>query len=99
VIKRRVMTIERRRWRFYGRVQGVGFRAFCADAARARGARGWVRNEGDGSVSAEAESTSDVLISLRAHLENAHPFARVDRCDESIVPVRRDDDEGFDIQG
>jgi acylphosphatase len=93
------MAVERRRWRFHGRVQGVGFRAFCAGAARARGLRGWVRNEPDGSVSAEAEGVPGGLAALRAHLESAHPFARVDRCDESIVPPRRDDDEGFDIQG
>lgn len=94
-----VMALERRRWRFRGRVQGVGFRAFCVDAAGVRGVRGWVRNEGDGSVSLEAEAASDVLSALRTHLETANPYARVDRCDESIVPVRRDDDEGFDIQG
>ena len=93
------MAVERRRWRFHGRVQGVGFRAFCAGAARARGLRGWVRNEPDGSVSAEAEGAPAALDALRDYLEKAHPFARVDRWDETSVSPRRDDGEGFNIQG
>lgn len=38
------------RLEIFGKVQGVGFRAFVAHAARMRGLRGWVRNRLDGSV-------------------------------------------------
>ena len=38
-----------------GRVQGVGFRMFAADAATDRGLTGWVANEPDGSVRCVAE--------------------------------------------
>ena len=35
----------RRRYHFYGRVQGVGFRYYAQYAADAAGVTGWVRNE------------------------------------------------------
>lgn len=43
--------------RFYGFVQGVGFRYRAKYAAEFAGAVGWVRNEDDGSVSMEIQGT------------------------------------------
>jgi acylphosphatase len=40
------------RVRIEGRVQGVWFRAWTQDEARARGLDGWVRNRRDGTVEA-----------------------------------------------
>jgi len=41
-----------------GRVQGVGFRRFAADAAARHGVAGWVRNVHDGTVEAHGEGDS-----------------------------------------
>jgi acylphosphatase len=91
-------VIARRRWRLDGRVQGVGFRAFCEAAANERNIRGWVRNEFDGSVSVEAEAESDVLGEFFRHLLSGHLPARVDRTEETPVSVKNDLSEGFAIR-
>jgi acylphosphatase len=49
-----------------GRVQGVGYRAWLADAARAAGLRGWVRNRRDGRVEAVLAGPPDVVETVIA---------------------------------
>lgn len=61
-----------------GRVQGVGFRAFVADAARAEGLTGWVRNMPDGRVEVQAEGAAEALGRLERRLRQGPPLARVD---------------------
>ena len=46
---------------FHGEVQGVGFRYIARQAANALGLTGWVRNEYDGSVSAEIQGDRDSI--------------------------------------
>lgn len=46
-----------RRLKIYGRVQGVGYRAWAVQTATDMGLTGWVRNREDGSV--EAVVTGD----------------------------------------
>lgn len=58
------MKIIRRRYRFKGRVQGVGFRYKATYAARTLGLTGWVRNEYDGSVSMEVQGKAEYIDSL-----------------------------------
>ena len=49
------MSAIRRRWRFTGTVQGVGFRYYARAAALHLGLTGWVANNWDGSVTLAAQ--------------------------------------------
>lgn len=60
-----------------GRVQGVGFRWFVRERARALGVRGLVRNRTDGSVEVEAEGDAASLQRLRESLTTGPAGARV----------------------
>lgn len=53
-----------RAFRITGRVQGVGYRAWMSRTARNLGLKGFVRNEADGSVYAEATGTPQALEQL-----------------------------------
>ena len=56
--------MERRQYRFFGRVQGVGFRYRAYYTASRLGLTGWVENEPDGSVLLEAQGEADDLERL-----------------------------------
>jgi acylphosphatase len=61
-----------------GRVQGVGYRAWVAAEAEARGLEGWVRNRRDGSVEAVfAGPAADVSAMVEA-CRRGPSSARVD---------------------
>jgi acylphosphatase len=51
----------RKRVRYIGRVQGVGFRAMAQWLAEVSAVSGWVRNDPDGSVVLEAQGEPDKL--------------------------------------
>ncbi|HMM88130.1 acylphosphatase [Bradyrhizobium sp.] len=61
-----------------GRVQGVGYRAWVADEATARGLDGWVRNRRDGSVEALFVGPGDVVSEMIAACRRGPSSARVD---------------------
>ena len=64
-----------------GRVQGVGYRAFVEDTARAAGLEGWVRNRRDGTVEAvfagPDNAVTAALEACRAGPRGAHVDRRV----------------------
>lgn len=71
-----------------GRVQGVGFRAFVADAARAERVHGWVKNLADGRVEVLAEGDAEDVGRLEWRLWQGPPMARVDDVHaEDVMPV------------
>ena len=54
--------MERQSVRFVGFVQGRGFRWACWNCAKKAGVTGWVRNERDGSVTAEVQGDSAFVV-------------------------------------
>ena len=57
--------------RFEGSVQGVGFRYRMSQLARHYDVTGWVRNEYDGSVSAELQGRREAIDDLSGQSEPA----------------------------
>ena len=61
-----------------GRVQGVGFRMFAADAGRREGLGGYVTNRADGAVEALAEGDLESVTRFEAALWRGPSRARVE---------------------
>jgi acylphosphatase len=89
VIRRRVLV--------RGFVQGVGFRFAAAEAARARGVSGWVRNCADGSVEAAFEGEPDAVEAMVGWCERGPRGADVVEID--VVDEPPEDLQRFDIRG
>lgn len=60
-----------------GRVQGVWYRGWTVDEARARGLDGWVRNRRDGSVEAVFQGAPEAVAEMVAACRQGPPMARV----------------------
>lgn len=67
------------RVRIHGRVQGVFFRNWAMDRARALGVRGWVRNRSDGTVELVAFGEDEAVEALTAACRKGPPAAKVER--------------------
>ena len=78
---RRVQVLVR------GRVQGVGFRYFTLSVGRNLGLTGFVRNEPDGSVAAEAEGDPAAVDQFLLHIRQGPAHARVDAVQVEDLPA------------
>ena len=76
----------RKRYSFYGRVQGVGFRHTAVRVASALGITGWVRNERDGSVSMEAQGSEAALSKLVTTIKEGS-YIRIERVMSEDLPL------------
>jgi len=83
-------------YRVRGRVQGVGFRYFVEQAAKALRIKGWVRNDDDGSVEVYAVGTEAQLSDLAGSLWKGPRWAEVRGVDENEAPV--EDCSGFSVR-
>ena len=70
--------------RVYGTVQGVGFRFFARDIATKLELTGFVRNEPDGSVYAEAEGEEVALQKFLDWCRKGPPFAKLEKIDSDF---------------
>ena len=77
--------VIRLRLRFRGLVQGVGFRWRACRAARSAGATGWVRNEGDGSVTMELQGTFSQIDAVIAALDRGL-YIRIEETERFAIP-------------
>ncbi|HUX33029.1 MAG TPA: acylphosphatase [Gemmatimonadaceae bacterium] len=60
-----------------GRVQGVGYRWFARETARALGVAGWACNMPDGSVVLEIAGPAEIVARFTAELQLGPPTAQV----------------------
>jgi len=91
--------IVRRRYRVFGRVQGVGFRAFVWREAQRLDVTGWVRNRFDGSVEVLADGTSGEHDRLVGILETGPRMSRVDRVESLEESSGAEPMIGFTVAG
>lgn len=90
-------NVERRRFVVSGRVQGVGYRAFAARAARALELSGGALNLDDGRVEVVAEGPGHALDRLESALATGPRLSRVDRV--AVAPVAEGDPApAFDVE-
>lgn len=66
----------------FGRVQGVGYRAFVEREAGRHCLEGWVRNCRDGTVEALFKGEADVIDDMIAACKRGPSGARVDLIDQ-----------------
>jgi len=84
-----------RRVQVTGRVQGVFFRAWTRDEARALGVHGWVRNCPDGSVEAHLEGDEDAVERLATMMRDGPAHAKVD--DLSVEAAEVEGHSAFEV--
>ena len=85
----------RRRFTFYGSVQGVGFRYRARHAAQLYRCTGWVRNEWDGSVSMELQGEEDSIERVILAIEQGR-YVRIENMDSRTIPVL--EERGFTVR-
>ena len=68
-----------------GRVQGVGYRQWLIDAARAHGVSGWVRNRRDGSVEALVAGDTAAVEELLRACRRGPRLASVSQIEEQLA--------------
>ena len=82
--------------RLTGRVQGVFFRAWAQERARALGVTGWVRNCPDGRVVALVEGDEQAVEQIIEKMRSGPPSAQVE--DLRVWEVEAFDYDDFEVR-
>lgn len=90
-------TIKRFQIRFYGRVQGVGFRYTAHHLAQGLGLTGWIENEFDGTVLCEVQGERVLIDEFLGKLHNSR-YIRIDDMDIKEL-ASAESERSFDIRG
>jgi acylphosphatase len=84
----------------FGRVQGVGFRAFVQRNGQRLGLDGWVRNIPGNRVEVDAAGPEVAISELHGLLQKGPLFARVDSTDLELAEAGEDGPQagcGFEV--
>ena len=81
----------RRRYRFYGYVQGVGFRWRARQAASLYGCTGWVHNEWDGSVTMEIQGDESQIDRVITSIKDGR-YIEIRDMDVKQIPTEEERD-------
>ncbi len=76
----------RKKIKFHGWVQGVGFRYRAREAAELYGCTGWVKNEYDGSVTMEIQGSEEQIGQVISAIERGR-FIRIEDIEAKTIPV------------
>ncbi len=87
---------KRYRLRFYGRVQGVGFRYTASHAANMYRLTGYVKNEYDGSVTCEVQGSEEDINQFISVI-NRGRFIDVERIDRTLLEPDSEE-RGFEVR-
>ena len=80
----------RKKIRFHGWVQGVGFRYRAKEAADLYGCTGWVKNEYDGTVTMEIQGSEEQIDQVILAIERGR-FIRIENME--IKTIAANDEE------
>lgn len=83
------MAEVRRRMRFHGRVQGVGFRYTAKYLAQSLCLTGWVKNEYDGTVLMEIQGREFLIHELMKGLNRSN-FIQIDWIDAEDISLEQE---------
>lgn len=87
----RYADMIRKRFIFYGRVQGVGFRYYAVHKARQLGLTGWVENLFDGNVEMEVQGTEE-KIELLLQFLNRQRYIEITGMHVQKLPLQEERD-------